>query len=98
MIRRPPRSTLFPYTTLFRSVVHRGFQREFLGFNRAKHAVLEAAILATRTQLLPPDQIRDEFARLQVIVDKTAGPQERDAMALLTEYVRAAPRPQPAAS
>src|SRR2546430_4788289 len=23
MIRRPPRSTLFPYTTLFRSVVHR---------------------------------------------------------------------------
>src|SRR3712207_8895809 len=24
MIRRPPRSTLFPYTTLFRSVVGRG--------------------------------------------------------------------------
>src|SRR2546430_17209173 len=24
MIRRPPRSTLFPYTTLFRSVVTRG--------------------------------------------------------------------------
>src|SRR2546430_11764774 len=24
MIRRPPRSTLFPYTTLFRSGVHRG--------------------------------------------------------------------------
>src|SRR5256885_16665328 len=23
MIRRPPRSTLFPYTTLFRSLVHR---------------------------------------------------------------------------
>src|SRR2546430_7060050 len=26
MIRRPPRSTLFPYTTLFRSEVHRGPQ------------------------------------------------------------------------
>ena len=88
----PPRSRVVT------AVVHRGFRREFLGFNRAKHAVIEAAILATRTQLLPPDQIRDEFARLQVIVDKTAGPQERDAMALLTEYVRAAPRPQPAAS
>src|SRR2546430_8233452 len=25
MIRRPPRSTLFPYTTLFRSVVPRGY-------------------------------------------------------------------------
>src|SRR2546425_9680805 len=63
MIRRPPRSTLFPYTTLFRS-------------NRARNAVLEAAILATRTHLLPPDQIRDEFARLQVIVDKTARSEE----------------------
>src|SRR2546430_5627296 len=34
MIRRPPRSTLFPYTTLFRSVVsrdhlHAGWQRGF---------------------------------------------------------------------
>src|SRR5256885_9922828 len=28
MIRRPPRSTLFPYTTLFRSVAHRGRDRE----------------------------------------------------------------------
>src|SRR5256885_7767109 len=26
MIRRPPRSTLFPYTTLFRSVVQEGMQ------------------------------------------------------------------------
>src|SRR2546422_5292944 len=25
MIRRPPRSTLFPYTTLFRSLEHEGF-------------------------------------------------------------------------
>src|SRR2546430_4826151 len=25
MIRRPPRSTLFPYTTLFRSVIHLSF-------------------------------------------------------------------------
>jgi hypothetical protein len=69
-------------------VVHRGVTREFMGFNRAKHAVLEAAILATRTHLIPADQIRDEFARLQVIVDKTAGPREREAMALLTGYVQ----------
>src|SRR2546426_8056610 len=26
MIRRPPRSTLFPYTTLFRSALHEGAQ------------------------------------------------------------------------
>src|SRR3712207_8994668 len=28
MIRRPPRSTLFPYTTLFRSRAHTLFQRD----------------------------------------------------------------------
>src|SRR5256885_8631427 len=27
MIRRPPRSTLFPYTTLFRSIQKRGYNR-----------------------------------------------------------------------
>src|SRR3989454_5650260 len=28
MIRRPPRSTLFPYTTLFRSIEHAGEQQQ----------------------------------------------------------------------
>ena len=88
----PPRAHI---TT---GVVHRGVRREFLGFNRARHAVLEAAILATRTHLLPPEQIRDEFARLQGIVDKTAGPREREAMALLTDHVRRAPRPAESAA
>jgi uncharacterized protein len=79
----PPRSRIEA------RVVHRGFRREFIGFNRARHAVLEAAILATRTHLIPADEIHAEYARLQVIVDKTAGPREHEAMALLTEYVRA---------
>jgi hypothetical protein len=79
----PPRSRIDT------RVVHRGVRREFIGFNRARHAVLEAAILATRTHLIPADEIRAEYARLQVIVDKTAGPREHEAMALLTEYVRA---------
>ena len=83
----PPRSRIETRT------VHHGARREFLGFNRARHAVLEAAILATRTHLLPPEEIRNEFARLQVIVDKTAGPREHEAMALLTEYVRSVPVP-----
>ena len=78
----PPRSRIEA------RVVHRGTRREFLGFNRARHAVLEAAILATRTHLIPADEIRAEYARLQVIVDKTAGPREHEAMAMLTEYVR----------
>jgi hypothetical protein len=78
----PPRSRIRA------RVVHRGFRREFIGFNRARHAVLEATILATRTHLLPAEQIRDEFARLQIIVDKTAGPREQEAMAFVSEYVR----------
>jgi len=77
----PPRSRIVT------RVVHRGVRREFLGFNRARHAVLEAAIISTRTHLIPADQVRAEFERLQVIVDKTAGPREAEAMTLLTAYV-----------
>src|SRR6266849_9200009 len=39
MIRRPPRSTLFPYTTLFRSVSDIGeANRLFLGLERENHS------------------------------------------------------------
>lgn len=69
-------------------VVHRGVRREFIGFNRARHAVLEAAIYATRLHLLPRDLVESELARLQVIVDKTAGPAEHEAMSLLADHVR----------
>jgi len=87
----PPRSRIDT------TVVHRGVQREFVGFNRARHAVLEAAIHATRLHMLPRDFIESELERLQVIVDKTAGPDEREAMALLAEFVRSAPKePSPA--
>jgi len=86
----PPRSRI--ETT----VVHRGTRREFIGFNRARHAVLEAAIYATRLHLLPRTFIDGELERLQVIVDKTAGPREVEAMALLTDYVKSVPaQPNP---
>jgi hypothetical protein len=61
-------------------VVGGGTGREFLGLNRARHAVLEASILASRAHLLAGDEIRAELQRLQVLVDKTAGPREREAM------------------
>lgn len=69
-------------------VVHRGVNREFLGFSRARGAVIEATILATRTRMLPIGEILAEYRRLQVILDKTAGPVEREAMSLLTAFVR----------
>ena len=80
-----------PRARIEMAVVHRGARRDFIGFNRACAAVLEAAIYATRVHLLPRPFIESEFARLQVIVDKTAGPRERDAMALLTDFVRSSP-------
>ena len=87
----PPRSRIET------AVAHRGVQREFIGFNRARHAVLEAAIYATRLHLLPRAFIASEFERLQVIVEKTAGPDEREAMALLAAFVAEAPKePSPA--
>lgn len=80
----PPRSRIVT------SVVHHGTRREFLGFNRARHAVLEATILATRLHILARDEVARELERLQLIVDKTAGEREREAMALVRDHVRAA--------
>ena len=76
-----------PRSRLDMTIVHRGVHREFIGFNRAKHAVLEAAILATRVHLLPPQDLERQFAELAVVVDKTAGPVERQAFALLEDYI-----------
>jgi uncharacterized protein len=70
-------------------VVGGGRGREFLGFNRACHAVLEASILASRARFLEAEDIRAELARLQVLVDKTAGPREREAMGYVTRHVHA---------
>jgi uncharacterized protein len=86
-----------PRSRIEMAVVHHGTRREFIGFNRARHAVLEAAIYATRLHLLPRAFVESELARLQVIVDKTAGAQELEAMALLTKHIRSAPSaPDPA--
>ena len=71
-------------------VVHAGRVRDFFGFNRAKHAVVEAAILATRLHLLPLAEVAAEFAKLRIIVGKTGGPEEHSAMDLLEVNLREA--------
>jgi uncharacterized protein len=72
---------------LLAQVVHCGRVRDFFGFNRAKHAVLEAAILATRVHLIAREDILAEFNRLKPAVSKTGGPAELEAFALLERYV-----------
>jgi hypothetical protein len=74
-------------TQIVARVIDRGRIRDFFGFNRAKHAVVEAAILATRIHLLNPYQIHDDFARLALLVEKTGSRQERRAFSFLQQYV-----------
>lgn len=73
--------------TIEAHVTHAARLRDFVGFHRARHAVVEAAILATRVHLLPAEEIDREFARLSTIVNKTGGPAEHRALALLQSYV-----------
>jgi uncharacterized protein len=74
-------------TTIRCRIVDHGEDRPFFGFNRAKHAVVEAAILATRIGILPADEIRREMDRLAVLVQKTAGAQERNAFHFLQDHI-----------
>jgi hypothetical protein len=67
--------------------VHEG--RPFLGFNRARHAVVEGAILVTRLHLLGVDEVRRQLRELAVLVEKTGGPREHEAFGLLEEKVAA---------
>jgi hypothetical protein len=68
-------------------VIHAGRIREFFGFNRAKHAVLEAAILATRIHLMERASLMAELDRLAIVVEKTAGHAEREAYQRLVEFI-----------
>lgn len=74
-------------TRIETEVVASGRVRDFFGFNRAKHAVVESAILATRTDFLPLDEILNEYRKLGVIVEKTGGEQEKQAFAFLRAHV-----------
>src|SRR2546426_9748552 len=62
MIRRPPRSTLFPYTTLFRSV---GGHFEFSGLLDVNQSVEKARIVGAA---LETGEIRD----IVLVVDRAA--------------------------
>ncbi len=59
----------------------------FLGFNRAQAAVIEAAILVSRLEMLPREKIAQEIAYLEIAVGKTAGTAERQAWQWLMERI-----------
>jgi uncharacterized protein len=76
--------------TRFRfAVVSRGSHAPFEGLNRAKAAVIEAAILVSRLHMLPRERIEAELAYLEIAVAKTAGAHEAEAWSWLMDAIRA---------
>jgi len=70
-------------------VVRLATHAPFLGFNRAQAAVIEAAILVSRLEMLPRDKIEREIAYLQIAVGKTADAAEQEAWHWLMETIAA---------
>jgi hypothetical protein len=59
----------------------------FRGFNRAQAAVLEAAILVSRLDMLPREKVEAEVQYLSISISKTAGPWELEAWEWLMERI-----------
>jgi len=68
-------------------IVHRGEQRPMFGLSRAKHAVVEAAILATRIDMIGRDEVRAQMEPLRILIDKTGGVDERRALDSLEAFL-----------
>jgi uncharacterized protein len=69
--------------------VHAVRHAPFAGLNRAQAAVIEGAVLVSRLYMLPAEKVDSEMRYLQIAIDKTAGPEEREAWAWLREAVAA---------
>src|SRR3712207_7970729 len=75
MIRRPPRSTLFPYTTLFRSIAILNSAQEYTYLNQA-HVKLYGYDSSTQLvgktwqELYYPDEIRRLEQEIFPILDR----------------------------
>ncbi len=70
------------------NIVYQETHAPFQGLNRAKAAVLEAAILVSRLHMLPAEKIDAELKYLEIAMEKTAGPEELEAWDWLMEKVR----------
>ena len=71
----------------FCRVVQEETHAPFTGLNRAKAAVVELAILVSRLKMLPREKIEAEIAYLAIAIEKTAGPDEKEAWGWLMQRV-----------
>ena len=67
---------------------HQETHAPFMGLNRAKAAVLEAAVLVSRLHMLPDEKIDNEIEYLQIAIDKTASAHELEAWGWLMNRIR----------
>ena len=83
-----PTDDEFPRSRVRARVVAGGTAtRQPSGLCRARHAAVEASILASRLRWLGGERVCAELDRLQELVDRTAGPRERAAMDYVRRYV-----------
>lgn len=68
-------------------VVESAIMKPFFGWNRAKHAVVEMAILASRVHLIEKPLLEIEIERYRILIEKTAGSCEREAFERLEKYM-----------
>lgn len=84
----------------FCRIVQEETHAPFTGLNRARAAVLELAILVSRLGMLPSEKIEAEIAYLSIAIEKTAGPEEKEAwgwlMQKVTDHLAGEMKPHPA--
>src|SRR5256885_6600584 len=99
MIRRPPRSTLFPYTTLFRSITNGGFADVYVVFLKVDGDKFTAFIVERGTpddeggELVPVDRKSTRLNSSHLVISyavfclkKKTIPTLVSSVALLIEY------------
>jgi len=67
---------------------HQETHAPFMGLNRAKAAVLEAAVLVSRLHMLPDEKIDTEIEYLKIAIDKTASEYELEAWGWLMDRIK----------
>ena len=67
--------------------IYKEVHSPFPGFNRAQAAVLEAAILVSRLDMLPMQKIEQELEYLNIAIEKTAGEKEQKAWGWLMSRI-----------
>jgi hypothetical protein len=65
-------------------------RRDWIGWNRAQHAVLELTISATRVAMIERKVIEDQIRQLTPLVEKTAGARESAAWRFVLGFLETA--------